>query len=136
MVKGFPRIEIAGKMPTFPIIPTGAFKTEIIAKSWKNYEIRHTFNGMQMLNLKIAIINGKMEMIGKYGMTHKTHLVMEYEYMRCITNQLMKQNCLREETSKLSPSTITCQSWKLEDTLDSLWILQYMKFLSWTSISI
>jgi len=92
MVKGFPRIEIAGKMPTFPIIPTGAFKTEIIAKSWKNYEIRHTFNGMQMLNLKIAIINGKMEMIGKYGMTHKTHLVMEYEYMRWVKIMLPTTN--------------------------------------------
>merc|ERR1719334_2795516 len=92
MIKGFPRIEIAGKMPTFPIIPTGAFKTEIIAKSWKNYEIRHTFNGMQMLNLKIAIINGKMEMIGKYGMTHKTHLVMEYEYMRWVKIMLPTTN--------------------------------------------
>merc|ERR1712240_768069 len=92
MVKGFPRIEIAGKMPTLPIIPTGAFKTEIIAKSWKNYEIRHIFNGMQMLNLKIAIINGKMEMIGKYGMTHKTHLVMEYEYMRWVKIMLPTTN--------------------------------------------
>merc|ERR1712084_48531 len=92
MVKGFPRIEIAGKMPTSPIIPTGASKTEIIAKNWKNYEIRHIFNGMQMLNLKIAIINGKMEMIGKYGMTHKTHLVMEYEYMRWVKIMLPTTN--------------------------------------------
>merc|ERR1712042_252394 len=92
MVKGFPRIEIAGKMPTLPIIPTGAFKTEIIAKNWKNYDIRHIFNGMQMLNLKIAIINGKMEMIGKYGMTHKTHLVMEYEYMRWVKIMLPTTN--------------------------------------------
>merc|ERR1712084_40034 len=92
MVKGFPRIEIAGKMPTLPIIPTGAFKTEIIAKNWKNYEIRHIFNGMQMLNLKIAIINRKMEMIGKYGMTHKTHLVMEYEYMRWVKIMLPTTN--------------------------------------------
>merc|ERR1712240_839221 len=92
MVKGFPRIEIAGKMPTLPIIPTGAFKTEIIAKNWKNYDIRHIFNGMQMLNLRIAIINGKMEMIGKYGMTHKTHLVMEYEYMRWVKIMLPTTN--------------------------------------------
>merc|ERR1712240_939054 len=92
MVKGFPRIEIAGKMPTLPMIPTGAFKTEIIAMSWKNYEISHIFNGMQMLNLKIAIINGKMEMIGKYGMTHKTHLVMEYEYMRWVKIMLPTTN--------------------------------------------
>merc|ERR1712042_31135 len=92
MMNGFPRVEIAGKMPTLPIIPTGAFKTEIIAKNWKNYDIRHIFNGMQMLNLKIAIINGKMEMIGKYGMTHKTHLVMEYEYMRWVKIMLPTTN--------------------------------------------
>merc|ERR1712042_361726 len=48
--------------------------------------------------------------------------------LRCITNQLMKQNCLREETSRLWLCMITCHSWKLEDTLDSLGILQYMKF--------
>merc|ERR1711872_707967 len=60
--------------------------------NWKNYEIRHIFNGMQMLNLKIAIINGKMEMIGKYGMTHKTHLVMEYEYMRWVKIMLHTTN--------------------------------------------
>merc|ERR1719290_976494 len=45
-----------------------------------------------MLNLKIAIINGKMEMIGKYGMTHKTHLVMEYEYMRWVKIMLPTTN--------------------------------------------
>merc|ERR1712200_288254 len=35
-------------------------------------------------NLKIALINGKMEMIMKYGQTHKTHIVLEYEYLRWI----------------------------------------------------
>merc|ERR1712212_1468868 len=45
---------------------------------------KHVFKGMEMLNLKIAIINGKMEMIMKYGQTHKTHIVMEYEYLRWI----------------------------------------------------
>merc|ERR1719392_162583 len=92
MLNGFPRLVITGTMPTLPIIPTGAFKTEIIAQNWKNYDIRHIFNGMQMLNLKIAIINGKMEMIGKYGMTHKTHLVMEYEYMRWVKIMLPTTN--------------------------------------------
>merc|ERR1719481_2209669 len=92
MVKGFPRIEIAGKMPRLPIIPSGDFKTEIIAESWKNYEISHIFNGMQMLNLKIEIVNGRMEIIGKYGMTHKTHLVMEYEYMRWVKIMLPTTN--------------------------------------------
>merc|ERR1712055_1013397 len=39
---------------------------------------------MEILNLKIALINGKMEMIMKYGLTHKTHIVLEYEYLRWI----------------------------------------------------
>merc|ERR1712142_609186 len=92
MLNGFPRLVITGTMPTVPFLPAGVFKTEVIAKSWKNYDIRHIFNGMQMLNLKIAIINGKMEMIGKYGMTHKTHLVMEYEYMRWVKIMLPTTN--------------------------------------------
>merc|ERR1712084_196422 len=92
MVKGFPRIEIAGKMPTLPIIPTGAFKTEVIFKNWLNYEIKHIFNELEILNLKLEIIDGKMEMIGKYGMTHKTHLVMEYEYMRWVKIMLPTTN--------------------------------------------
>merc|ERR1712142_128353 len=92
MLNGFPRLVITGTMPTLPIIPTGAFKTEVIFKNWLNYGIKHIFNELEILNLKIAIINGKMEMIGKYGMTHKTHLVMEYEYMRWVKIMLPTTN--------------------------------------------
>merc|ERR1712142_1170888 len=92
MLNGFPRLVITGTMPTVPFLPAGVFKTEVIANSRFNYEIKHIFNEMQMLNLKIAIINGKMEMIGKYGMTHKTHLVMEYEYMRWVKIMLPTTN--------------------------------------------
>merc|ERR1712112_521579 len=92
MLNGFPKLAITGTMPTVPFLPAGVFKTEVIANSRYSYEIRHIFNGMQMLNLKIAIINGKMEMIGKYGMTHKTHLVMEYEYMRWVKIMLPTTN--------------------------------------------
>merc|ERR1712142_55134 len=92
MLNGFPRLVITGTMPTVPFLPAGVFKTEVIANSRYNYEIKHIFNEMQMLNLKIAIINGKMEMIGKYGMTHKTHLVMEYEYMRWVKIMLPTTN--------------------------------------------
>merc|ERR550519_1488810 len=53
-------------------------------KSLYNYEIKHVFKGMEMFNLNIALINGKMEMIMKYGLTHKTHIVLEYEYLRWI----------------------------------------------------
>merc|ERR1719184_611394 len=37
---------------------------------------------MEMLNLRIAMINGKIEMIVKYGLTHKTHMVIEYEFLK------------------------------------------------------
>merc|ERR1712212_1238628 len=82
MLNGFPMIEITGNLPTTRLFTAGVFKTELIVKSLYNYEIKHVFKGMEMLNLKIAIINGKMEMIMKYGQTHKTHIVLEYEYLR------------------------------------------------------
>merc|ERR1712212_944709 len=84
MLNGFPRMEITGTVPTTPLFTAGVFKSELIMKSLYNYEIKHVFKGMEMLNLKIAIINGKMEMIMKYGQTHKTHIVLEYEYLRWI----------------------------------------------------
>merc|ERR1711887_296908 len=84
MLDGFPRIEITGNVPTTPLFTAGVFKSELIVKSLYNYEINHVFKGMEMLNLKIAIKNGKMEMIMKYGQTHKTHIVLEYAYLRWI----------------------------------------------------
>merc|ERR1711887_261522 len=84
MLNGFPRMEITGKMPTIKYFTAGDFKTEVIVKSLYKYEIKHIFKGMEILNLKIALINGKMEMMMKYGQTHKTHIVLEYEYLRWI----------------------------------------------------
>merc|ERR1711970_568967 len=84
MLNGFPMIEITGSVPTTPLFTAGVFKSELIVKSLYNYEIKHVFKGMEILNLKIALINGKMEMIMKYGQTHKTHIVLEYEYLRWI----------------------------------------------------
>merc|ERR1712212_458419 len=122
MLNGFPRIEITGKIPTFQYFTAGDFKTEVIVNSWLNYEIKHTFHGMEMLSLKFQMLNGfpmieitgnvpttrlftagvfkselivkslynyeikngKMEMIVKYGQTHKTHIVLEYAYLRWI----------------------------------------------------
>merc|ERR1712212_563771 len=84
MLNGFPMMEITGTVPTTPLFTAGVFKSELIVKSWYNYEIKHVFKGMEMFNLNIALINGKMEMIMKYGQTHKTHIVMEYEYLRWI----------------------------------------------------
>merc|ERR1711942_473235 len=84
MLNGFPRIEITGNIPAFKYFTAGDFKTEVIVKSWYNYEIKHVFRGMEVLNLNIGIFNGKMEMMMKYGQTHKTHIMGEYEYLRWI----------------------------------------------------
>merc|ERR1712212_1251667 len=50
------------------------------------------FKGMEMFNLNISLINGKMEIIMKYGQTHKTHIVLEYEYLRWIKVLLPNTN--------------------------------------------
>merc|ERR1712183_811282 len=92
MLNGFPMIEITGSVPTTPLFTAGVFKSELIVKSLYNYEIKHVFKGMEMLNLDIAISNGKMEMIMKYGQTHKTHIVLEYEYLRWIKIMLPTTN--------------------------------------------
>merc|ERR1719435_922250 len=84
MMNGFPMIEITGNVPTTPLFTAGVFKSQLTVKSLYNYEIKHVFKGMEMLNLNIALSNGKMEMILKYGQTHKTHIVLEYEYLRLI----------------------------------------------------
>jgi len=54
----------------------------VMVKNCFNYEVKHIFNGMEMLNLRIAIINRKIEMIVQYGLTHKTHMVIEYEFLK------------------------------------------------------
>merc|ERR1712168_1305083 len=82
MLNGFPMIEIAGNVPACRLFAAGQFKTEVMVKNWFNYEIKHIFNGMEMLNLRVAIINGKIEMIAQYGLTHKTHMVIEYEFLK------------------------------------------------------
>merc|ERR1719228_2465118 len=70
MLSGFPMIEITGNVPTCHLFSAGEFKTEVMVKNLLNYEIKHIFNGMEMLNLRIAMINGKIEMIAQYGLTH------------------------------------------------------------------
>merc|ERR1712042_356170 len=58
MLKGFPRLEITGTMPTLPLLPVGVFKTEVIANNWLNYEIKHIFDDMEMLNIVFRMLNG------------------------------------------------------------------------------
>merc|ERR1712142_19628 len=57
-LNGFPRLVITGTMPTLPLVPTGAFKTEVIVSNWLNYDIKHIFNGMEMLNFTFKMLNG------------------------------------------------------------------------------
>merc|ERR1712142_1137956 len=58
MLKGFPRLEITGTMPTLPLLPAGVFKTEVIVNNRLNYEIRHIFDDMEMLNIVFRMLNG------------------------------------------------------------------------------
>merc|ERR1712168_1487971 len=55
MMSGFPMIEITGNVPACHLFSAGEFKTEVVIKNWFNYEIKHIFNGLEMLNLRPAI---------------------------------------------------------------------------------
>merc|ERR550534_2653543 len=67
MLNGFPRMEITGKMPTIKYLTAGDFKTEVIVDSWLNYEMKHTFNGVEMLRATFGMLNGfpRIEITGK-----------------------------------------------------------------------
>merc|ERR1719500_1796313 len=54
MLSGFPMIEITGNVPACRLFSAGEFKTEVMVKNLLNYKIKHIFNGMEMLNLRIA----------------------------------------------------------------------------------
>merc|ERR1712002_1344890 len=58
MLNGFPMLEITGNIPTFKYFTAGDFKTEVIVNSWLDYEIKHTFHGMEMLRLTVNMLNG------------------------------------------------------------------------------
>merc|ERR1719315_293518 len=66
ILNGFPILEITGNIPTFQYFTAGDFKTEVIVNSWLNYEIKHTFHGMEMLRLTFGMLNGlpRMEITG------------------------------------------------------------------------
>merc|ERR1712042_365007 len=58
MLNGFPRIEMTGTMPTSKLFKAGTFKTDIIVNDWLDYDMKHIFNGVDMLNLTFKIMNG------------------------------------------------------------------------------
>merc|ERR1712168_711874 len=64
MLNSFPMIEITGNVPACRLFLAGYFKTEVMVKNWFNYELKHIFNGTEMMNLRFAIINGKIEITG------------------------------------------------------------------------
>merc|ERR1712142_699095 len=66
MLKGLPRLEITGTMPTSRYFTAGVFKTEVIVKNMLNYRIKHVFNGVEMLNLTFKMLKGlpRLEITG------------------------------------------------------------------------
>merc|ERR1712142_1287275 len=58
MLKDYPRIEMIGTLPTSPYFTAGVFKTEMIVNNWLNYELKHIFNDVGMLNLTFKMLNG------------------------------------------------------------------------------
>merc|ERR1719233_566635 len=58
MLNGFPRMEITGNVPAFKYLTAGNFKTEVIVNSWLNYEVKHAFNGVEMLKVTFGMLNG------------------------------------------------------------------------------
>merc|ERR1719187_827270 len=58
MLNGFPRLVITGTMPSLPLLPVGAFKTEVIISNWLNYEIKHIFNDKEMLSMTLKMLKG------------------------------------------------------------------------------
>merc|ERR1719348_2271282 len=66
MMDGFPRIEITGNLPTTQLFTAGVFKTEMIVNNWLNYELKHIFNDVEMLNLTFKMLKGlpRLEITG------------------------------------------------------------------------
>ena len=84
VLNGYPRIEITGNVPTCHWFEAGICKTEFIMNNLFDYEIKHNHNKIEMFNFNIAIAAGKIDMTVKYGLTHKTQMVVVYEYMKMI----------------------------------------------------
>merc|ERR1712142_982882 len=72
MMDGFPRIEITGNLPTTQLFTAGVFKTEMIVNNWLNYELKHIFNGVEMLNMTFKMLNGlpRIEITGTMPTSH------------------------------------------------------------------
>merc|ERR1719187_2811880 len=58
MLKGLPRLEITGTMPTSHYFTAGVFKTEVIVNNWLNFDLKHVFNNMEMVKMIFKTLNG------------------------------------------------------------------------------
>merc|ERR1712142_49482 len=69
---GFPRIEITGNLPTTQLFTAGVFKTEMIVNNWLNYELKHIFSDVEMLNMTFKMLNGlpRIEITGTMPTSH------------------------------------------------------------------
>merc|ERR1711970_520230 len=130
MLNGFPMLEITGNIPTFQYFTAGDFKTEVIVNSWLSYEIKHVFNGVEMLKLTFGMLNGypRMEITGiaptfKYltAGTFKTEVIvnswLKYEIKHTFNDVEMLRSTFgmvngfprMEITGKMPPSNILQQ---------------------------
>merc|ERR1712215_105845 len=79
-VNGFPRLVISGKLPATRFFNAGEFKTELIQKKYFDFEIRHTWNGLDVFNCKVVLTEGKLDMTLKYvsGVTQRVQATVEW----------------------------------------------------------
>merc|ERR1719508_710618 len=80
LVNKCPTIMISGYVPATKWFKVGEFKTELIQNNLFDYVIKHTFNGEEVFNFKIALTTSRMDMTLMYenGVAKKTQLIVEY----------------------------------------------------------
>merc|ERR1719186_163263 len=80
VVNKCPTIMISGYVPATNWFKDGEFKTELIQNKLFDYVIKHTYNGKEVFNFKIALTTSRMDMALIYdnGVAKKTQLIVEY----------------------------------------------------------
>merc|ERR1712002_1386017 len=79
MLNGFPRIEIAGKIPTFNYFTAGDFKTQVIVNSLLNYDIKHILNGFPKMEITGSVPAFKYLTAGTFKTEVIAHSWLNYE---------------------------------------------------------
>merc|ERR1719186_234445 len=80
VVNNCPTIEISGLRSATKWFKVGEFKTELVQHSLFDYKIKHTYNGMEVLNFHVKLTKGKMDMKLLYTteITHTFHMIVKY----------------------------------------------------------